>query len=102
MSTTAAAPRFLYIDALRGIAALLVVWSHIDMGNHTRELLDRMPAVPRWIVEHGFVGVAIFFVLSGFVIAHSVERNEVTWRYLGRFMLRRSIRLDPPYWISMV
>jgi predicted nicotinamide N-methyase len=38
------------------------------------------------------------FVLSGFVISHSIYREKVTVALSARFMLRRSLRLDPPYW----
>jgi peptidoglycan/LPS O-acetylase OafA/YrhL len=37
-------------------------------------------------------------VLSGFVIAHSIGEARVGVGYAGRFVLRRSVRLDPPYW----
>jgi peptidoglycan/LPS O-acetylase OafA/YrhL len=53
------------------------------------------------VVRHGGVGVSIFFVISGFVIAHSVGRARITAGYLGNFALRRSIRLDPPYWFAI-
>jgi peptidoglycan/LPS O-acetylase OafA/YrhL len=48
------------------------------------------------------MGVQVFFVLSGFVIAHSMARHDVTVSYFGRFVLRRSLRLDPPYWGSIL
>jgi peptidoglycan/LPS O-acetylase OafA/YrhL len=50
---------------------------------------------------NGNLGVDVFFVISGFVIAHSVRKGERSWRYLGRFGLRRSIRLDPPLWMTI-
>jgi peptidoglycan/LPS O-acetylase OafA/YrhL len=96
-----AAPRFLFIDALRGLAALSVVLFHAWEGRHVDELLAAMPAPARVPFHYGALGVQIFFVLSGFVIAHSMSRDPVDLRYVGRFMLRRSIRLDPPYWVSM-
>jgi len=46
-------------------------------------------------------GVAIFFALSGFVIAHSVCSAQIDLRFTGLFALRRAIRLDPPYWFSI-
>ena len=61
--------RFSFVDALRGIAALAVVLFHAFEGNHIPQLI---PVMPRWItdiIDHGNLGVAIFFVLSGFVIA---------------------------------
>lgn len=59
---------------------------------------------PAWIgavLSHGNLGVEIFFVLSGFVIAHSVRNGLFTFGYLGRFALRRSIRLDPALWLTI-
>ncbi len=98
----AKAPRFLFIDALRGIAALMVVLFHASTGRHIDGLLDAMPAPLRFFFVHGDQGVTIFFVVSGFVIANTLIPLHVTPRVIGVFMLRRSIRLDPPYWASMV
>jgi peptidoglycan/LPS O-acetylase OafA/YrhL len=94
--------RFLFIDALRGFAALAVVFYHAKEGGHISELTEKMPAFLDALFTHGDLGVHVFFVLSGFVIAHSMARHEVTLSYFGRFVLRRSVRLDPPYWGSIV
>jgi peptidoglycan/LPS O-acetylase OafA/YrhL len=51
--------------------------------------------------EYGYVGVTIFFVLSGYVIAMVIGDNRISLSYLGRFAARRSLRLDPPYWVSI-
>lgn len=48
------------------------------------------------------MGVAVFFVISGFVIAASNSDQNLTAGYIGRFILRRSLRLDPPYWVTMM
>lgn len=93
--------RFKFVDALRGIAALSVVLFHAEEANHIDTLLDLLPRITRSILQQGQFGVAIFFVISGFVIAHSVYDRDVTWPFAGRFMLRRSIRLDPPYWLAI-
>lgn len=68
-----------------------------------------LPAVQSWFprtlslfVSHLNLGVDIFFVLSGFIIAYSVRSGRHTLGYLGRFGLRRSIRLDPPLWLTIV
>src|SRR5258706_8140579 len=94
--------RFTFVDALRGIAALNVVLFHAVGGHHIPALFAAMPAWLQAILEHGDVGVAVFFVLSGFVIAHSLRPEGLTAADVGRFMLRRSIRLDPPYWAAIV
>jgi peptidoglycan/LPS O-acetylase OafA/YrhL len=94
--------RFLLIDALRGLAALAVVFFHAHEGRHIDALSAALPRFLAALIARGDLGVQVFFVLSGFVIAHSMSRHEVTVGYVGRFLLRRSIRLDPPYWLSMV
>jgi peptidoglycan/LPS O-acetylase OafA/YrhL len=95
------ADRFTLVDALRGIAALCVVLFHLKAGNHIPSLQALVPTWVNALVDHGDLGVAIFFVLSGFVIAHSLYGERVTLPLAGRFMLRRSIRLDPPYWVAI-
>lgn len=52
--------------------------------------------------QYGGAGVEIFFVVSGFAIAYSLRNVATDGFGLGRFMLRRAIRLDPPYWAGMV
>lgn len=98
-----ARPRqFTLVQALRGIAALWVVLFHASAGRHIAGLTDALPPVVRSVVfDHGELGVAIFFALSGFVIAHSLSGVTMNWGRLGRFALRRSIRLDPPYWAAI-
>jgi peptidoglycan/LPS O-acetylase OafA/YrhL len=96
-----ASKRFLFVDALRGVAALSVVLFHLTEANHIPLLTSWLPSWVVFILEHGNLGVAIFFVLSGFVIAHSVHGERVTIPLAGRFMLRRSLRLEPPYWFAI-
>ena len=102
MSTTPAPPaRYVFIDGLRGLTALSVVIYHARVGGHIEAWAATWPAFLDGIVANMGIAVQIFFVLSGFVIAHSMIRHDVTPGYVGRFLLRRSIRLDPPYWASM-
>lgn len=93
--------RFAFIDALRGLASLSVVLYHAYEGGHIAGLLALLPAWIAQVLKQGGHGVAVFFVLSGLVIAHSVADSRVTISFVGRFMLRRSIRLDPPYWLAI-
>jgi peptidoglycan/LPS O-acetylase OafA/YrhL len=94
--------RFAFVDALRGFAALSVVLYHAYEGSHITGLLAHLPAWVTYLLKQGGIGVAVFFVLSGFVISHSVASSRVTFPFVGRFMLRRSIRLEPPYWLAIV
>lgn len=93
--------RFAFIDALRGFASLSVVLYHAYEGGHIAGVLALLPAWVARVLKQGDLGIAVFFVLSGFVIAHSVAGSRVTFSFAGRFMLRRSIRLDPPYWLAI-
>lgn len=97
----AKSPRYVAVDAFRGFASLAVVFFHLHKGGHLAQLEGAFPAIAA-LLSQGVAGVYVFFVLSGFVIAHSMGREEVGLRYAARFMLRRSIRLDPPYWASIL
>jgi peptidoglycan/LPS O-acetylase OafA/YrhL len=94
--------RFLLVDALRGIAAMSVFVFHLQAGHHIDLIMGVLPAWLAAILKYGYLGVAIFFVLSGFVIAHSLYSRNVTLSVAGSFMLRRSLRLDPPYLAAIV
>ena len=95
------AGRFTFIDGLRGIAAMAVTVFHAYEGNHISDLMIAMPGWVQWVVMRGHLGVAIFFVLSGFVISHSLRKQALTMRFVGEFFIRRSIRLNPPYWFAI-
>lgn len=94
---------FTIVQALRGIACLWVLLFHAGAGGHLKTIA---PLAPFFFAD-GHLGVAIFFALSGFVIAHSLAGSGpgdtpiASSGDLGRFLLRRSIRLDPAYWASM-
>lgn len=92
--------RFLGVDALRGIAALMVCVCHIAAAPVVLEptLLGSFPG----IADYGRHGVTVFFVLSGFVIAHSTYNGAHSLRYFGRFAARRFVRLDIPYWFAIL
>ncbi|MDE6161862.1 MAG: acyltransferase, partial [Muribaculaceae bacterium] len=80
-------PRYELLDGLRGVAAMLVIWYHFFEGFATSPT-DQM-------MNHGYLAVDFFFVLSGFVLGYAYDdrwKNGLTTR---RFLLRRVIRLQP-------
>ncbi len=102
MSNLSSPERFTFVDALRGIASLSVFFCHwmLLIG-----ALVESRSVTVWSsTAHDYfaLGVQVFFVLSGFVITHSLRHNPLTWRSVGRFMLRRQLRLDPAYWLMLI
>lgn len=92
--------RFLPLDGMRAIAALAVALYHFQQ--RIPHLDARLPRFLSIALQHGNVGVHVFFVLSGFAVARSLAHEEVDLPTVGRFMLRRAVRLDPPYVLTML
>jgi len=75
------------LDGLRGVAALIVVMFHTcevySNGNHSKQVLN-----------HGYLAVDFFFLLSGFVVAYAYDDR---WGKMSQwdFYKRRLIRLQP-------
>ncbi|MEN2740550.1 acyltransferase family protein [Microbacterium sp. X-17] len=82
MHTTPAAARFAGLDGLRAVAVLLVVVYHL---------------FPGWWLRGGFIGVDVFFVISGFLITTLLLRETATGGRIGlvSFWRRRARRLVP-------
>lgn len=79
-------PRYEILDGLRGVAALMVVLFHIF------ETYSKGPAYQ--IINHGYLAVDFFFVLSGFVVGYAYDDRwdkMTTWG----FFKRRLTRLHP-------
>lgn len=91
--------RFRFVDGLRGLAAVWVMVFHLhDRGAIGEAFVSWWPWVLRWLAGIGYMGVDIFFVISGFVMAYALRDDRVSAPFAGRFVVRRSLRLDPPYW----
>lgn len=74
------------LHAIRWIAALIVLLGHAQM--YARQKTGSGAFAWEYVGDHAHAGVVIFFVLSGFVIAWSVDKNaELTWKkyYVDRF-----------------
>ena len=68
--------RYVFIDALRGFACLGVLVYHLFFNTVMIEPIKlAFPAFILKLVSYGTYGVQIFFVLSGFVIAHSLHHT---------------------------
>lgn len=93
--------RYVFIDSLRGIAAVWVLLFHFYFAIGGDSAL-KTGYIIETIFRFGEQGVFIFFVLSGFVISKSVNWDALSARYFWRFLLRRSVRLDIPYWFIIL
>jgi peptidoglycan/LPS O-acetylase OafA/YrhL len=78
--------RFQALDGLRGVAALLVVLLHVEWSNH---LTDNR------FVQHGYLAVDLFFILSGLVISSNYCDRIRDVRDARRFIGLRFFRLYP-------
>lgn len=86
------------LDQLRGIAALLVVYFHGVAGYYLGLQDGVVPAVRgplQAILLNGFTGVALFFVISGFLFTWGALQTErLNWR---QFYTNRALRILPLY-----
>jgi exopolysaccharide production protein ExoZ len=95
--------RLRFIDSLRGIAAMMVLCTHLLHSTVMDKPLHHiLPGPLTSLLSLGSKGVQIFFVLSGFVIMLSLARVTLDGRVAATFALRRQIRLDPAYWVVLV
>jgi peptidoglycan/LPS O-acetylase OafA/YrhL len=79
-------PRYEILDGLRGVAAVMVVVFHIFEAHAASPLSQ--------VINHGYLAVDFFFLLSGFVIGYAYDDR---WTRMGLrgFFTRRLIRLHP-------
>lgn len=83
-------PHYELLDGLRGVAALLVVFYHIFEG-----LSFAAGGTVITVINHGYLAVDFFFILSGFVIGYAYDDRLRKTMTLGNFFKRRLIRLHP-------
>ncbi|MEQ7920556.1 acyltransferase [Xanthomonas sp. WHRI 1810A] len=92
-STPPGTHSFIYLQYLRGIAALMVVYFHAVM--QLKNFSAEAPLLP--VV--GEAGVDLFFVLSGFLMWITTAGKDVS---PGSFMLKRLMRIVPLYWMLTI
>lgn len=86
--------RNLSLDGLRGIAILLVLLYHAIPTLGTK---SRIGEGVLWFGHLGWVGVEVFFVLSGYLITGILLKTRNEPGFFGRFYLRRALRIWPLY-----
>jgi peptidoglycan/LPS O-acetylase OafA/YrhL len=88
------ADRLRELDALRGLAALAVVFYHYS---YFIQFMVPGAALPRLQVSWGDDGVKLFFAISAFAMLATIERTPTLWA----FARARARRLLPEYWLAM-
>lgn len=81
------------LQVMRGVAALMVCVYHL------RYLLESESA--EWIFRNGWIGVQVFFVISGFIMVYTTERSADRPGASPRiFLIKRLVRIVPLYFIA--
>lgn len=91
-------PRVPELDGLRGIAILMVVVLHFTF----LETHDHPTFVPIYAARLGFIGVDLFFVLSGFLITGILLDSKGEPGYYRNFYARRFLRIFPLWYLFLV
>jgi peptidoglycan/LPS O-acetylase OafA/YrhL len=81
------------MDILRGVAALWVFLYHV----HPLATSAGMGGLSAW----GYLGVWMFFVISGYCVTSSAERTILSSQRGRAFLWRRLVRIFPPFWLSL-
>ena len=82
------------LDLLRFSAALMVVLFHYGFRGYAADNLSSMPYLAmKPVLKYGFLGVELFFMISGFVILMTASSGS-----LRKFAISRIVRLYPAYW----
>lgn len=83
------------IDFLRFFAAIAVVFYHYSFRGYAADSMSVMPyATLTQISKYGYLGVDLFFIISGFVILMTASSGS-----LKKFVISRVVRLYPAFWV---
>lgn len=85
--------RISVVEVMRALAAISVALFHFCNQLHS--------AGARWVANYGWLGVDVFFVISGFVIPWSLYNRGYRLHEFPSFMIRRFVRLEPAYLVSV-
>ena len=91
------------IDALKGLACVLIIWHHLAFyGPMSDVLYPHAPTLTDWLYDYGRMAVQVFLVIGGFLAAKSLApQGQATYASPGRLMARRYRRLVLPYLVAV-
>jgi len=101
---TPRAPRYDGLDIWRGIACLLVLVNHSVFYSQPVPP-NALGVLNNWISAIAlrlWAGVPIFFVISGYCISATIDKQRRMGTSVGTYFLRRFRRIFPPFWITLL
>lgn len=90
--------RFSALDGIRALAVTMVFADHYGGGSHGGGVLQWINVVR----ERGWVGVDLFFVLSGFLITGILYDTRADSHFFERFFVRRALRIFPVFYVVVI
>lgn len=91
------------LDGVRAIAVWMVLGAHIIGGWPVpRGTFARIPSPVLEVINHGWLGVDLFFVLSGFLITGILLDSRCKSHYFRNFYARRFLRIMPLYFAVVI
>ncbi len=92
------------LDGLRGVALLLVICHHLAYSYPPHFFLRAgvLLRIVRFVLLNGWMGVDVFFVLSGFLVTGVLLRSRGAENYCSVFFARRALRVAPVYYGVLV
>lgn len=91
---------YVQLDGLRGLAILLVIVYHFCLTLPAFQ--THAVGFPLQLAQGGWMGVDLFFVLSGFLITNILIETRSTPHYFRNFIARRTLRIWPLYYAGLV
>lgn len=91
--------RLEWLDVLRFVAVMMVVAFHYTFNGIVNGKIDSISQVA-WLVKftkYGYLGVELFFMISGYVIFFSAQFGSAS-----KFAVGRIVRLYPAYWFAVL
>jgi peptidoglycan/LPS O-acetylase OafA/YrhL len=101
LPSTSVPARVLELDGFRAFAILMVLVLHLFYGWPT-PALSSIPRPIRLAIGHGWLGVDLFFVLSGFLITGILIDSKENEHYFRNFYSRRILRIVPLYLVCIL
>ncbi len=91
------------IDALKGLACILIVWHHLAFyGPMSDVIYPLLPGLTDWLYDYGRMAVQVFLVVGGFLAASSLApQGRAAFTQAGHLLLRRYRRLLQPYLVAL-